>query len=92
MTVCRRGGGHWSVADDLQFSVHTGPTDLYQQPLTTSQMFGWWVKNGHPEKEPWAQSERHAHVNSEMTRWVCSLLLIFSSIIILLSCSDLWTR
>ena len=49
-------------------SLCTGPTDLYQRQLTSSQGYGWWVGTGQPEKQPWAQSERRAHVNSEMTR------------------------
>ena len=43
----------------------TGPLELYQHPLTTSNEYGWWLKNGAPHKE---ESERRAHVNSEMTR------------------------
>jgi len=50
----------------VRFSL--GPTELYHHPLTTSQEYGWWMKHGTPQKEKWAQSERHAHVNSEMTR------------------------
>ena len=45
----------------------TGPMELYQHPLTTSNEYGWWLKNGAPHREEWVQSERHAHVNSEMT-------------------------
>jgi len=57
-----------------------GPTDLYSYPLTTSQMYGWWMKGGedgkgndeekgNPVKQKWTQCERHAHVNSQMTRY-----------------------
>ena len=51
--------------------THTGPTDQYNHTLTTSQMYGWWMKDTHdsPQKKEWAQCERHAHVNSQMTRY-----------------------
>ena len=52
---------HASVYDE-------GPTELYQHPLTTSSEYGWWLKDGSPHREQWAQSERHVYVNSEMTR------------------------
>ena len=50
----------------------SGPSDLYQHPVTTSHSYGWWMKHGRPEKEDWSLGERRAHVNSEMTRSVLS--------------------
>lgn len=47
-----------------------GPNDLFCYPLTRSQDYGWWMKHGNPQKEMWARTHRHAHVNSEMTRYV----------------------
>ena len=45
-----------------------GPSDLYRRPLTTSQMYGWWMSEGEPLKQEWTQGDRRVHVNSEMTR------------------------
>ncbi|EDV20016.1 hypothetical protein TrispH2_003526 [Trichoplax sp. H2] len=49
-----------------------GPKEVYQTPMTTSQEYGWHDNN---EKEPWMQSKRHVHVNSEMTKFVKSMAL-----------------
>ena len=46
-----------------------GPMDLYHHPLTTSQMYGWWMSHGQPHTQDWAQAPKHVHVNSEMTRY-----------------------
>lgn len=61
------------VFDDL------GPTDLYQLPVATSHEYGWWMKDGSPQKEKWTQSERHAHVNSEMTRFAKTFTYTFTT-------------
>ena len=47
-----------------------GPMDVYHHPLTTSQMYGWWMSHGQPHRQDWAQGPRHVHVNSEMTRYL----------------------
>ncbi|XP_072021282.1 sperm microtubule inner protein 11-like [Amphiura filiformis] len=47
------------------------PNDLYRNPLTTSQCYGWWdQKDNVTKREPWAHVPRHVIVNSEMTRFV----------------------
>ncbi len=46
------------------------PSELYRRPLTTSQMYGWWMSEGEPLKQEWTQGERRVYVNSEMTRFV----------------------
>ncbi len=43
--------------------------ELYRSSLTSSNNYGWWIKEtGHAPK--WAEQDRHVHVNSEMTRYV----------------------
>ena len=49
--------------------------DLYPYPVTTSHKYGWWMKEG--SVPTWAKNERHAHVNSEMTR-----LVLYHSIVL----------
>ena len=46
-----------------------GPIDLYRNPVSTSQDYGWWQKESKSLPE-WAKSARCAHVNSEMTSFV----------------------
>ncbi|KAL5257815.1 hypothetical protein ACHWQZ_G012673 [Mnemiopsis leidyi] len=46
-----------------------GPIDLHRNPVSTSQDYGWWQKDSKNPPE-WAKCARHAHVNSEMTRFV----------------------
>lgn len=46
--------------------------DIYKQPITTSHDYGWWIKDGGHAPD-WAHTDRHAHVNSEMTRYgICA--------------------
>eukprot|EP00116_Pleurobrachia_bachei_P017678 sb/3477940/ len=46
-----------------------GPIDLHRNPVSTSNDYGWWQKEGNSPPQ-WARSARHAHVNSEMTSFV----------------------
>jgi hypothetical protein len=51
-------------------------TDIYRRPLTTSADIGLWRKD-EPlvVNEPWSYVKRHAHLKSEMTRFVDDMAL-----------------
>ena len=68
----QHGGSYTKYIEQLHKHQRNtkGPMDLYHQPLTTSQMYGWWMSHGQPHKASWAQGPRHVHVNSEMTRCI----------------------
>ncbi len=55
------------------------PSEMYSRPLTTSQMYGWWMSEGEPLKQEWTQGERRVYVNSEMTRFVYLTFAYFHS-------------
>lgn len=43
--------------------------ELYKKPVATSHDYGWWIKDG-GHAPNWAHTDRHAIVNSEMTRYI----------------------
>ena len=46
------------------------PNEIYRNPVTSSQEYGWWRQDGAPESLPWTKVPRSsARVNSEMTRY-----------------------
>ncbi len=65
------GGSHGLYTDQMIKHQRNsrGPSDLYRRPVSTSQMYGWWMNEGEPLKQEWTQGERRVHVNSEMTRY-----------------------
>ena len=46
------------------------PNEIYSNPITVSQDYGWWRQEGAPENLPWTDVQRLPRVNSEMTRFV----------------------
>ena len=51
------------------FPFFSEPNEIYRNPVTSSQEYGWWRQDGAPESLPWAKVPRDsARVNSEMTR------------------------
>ncbi|XP_046565116.1 LOW QUALITY PROTEIN: testis-expressed protein 49-like [Haliotis rubra] len=53
-----------------------GPHDIYRFPVTTSIQTGWHVlPRPLTAREPWTYTPHHAHVNSEMTRFVNTMAL-----------------
>lgn len=71
--VIQHGGSHAKYTELLHKHQRNpkGPMDLYNQPLTTSHMYGW-LSHGDTHKQNWLQGPKHVHVNSEMTRYVCN--------------------
>ena len=51
------------------------PNEIYQKPVTSSHEYGWWKQDGAPENLRWTNVDRHARVNSEMTRFVDEMTL-----------------
>ncbi|XP_064644781.1 sperm microtubule inner protein 11-like [Lineus longissimus] len=53
-----------------------GPVELYRGRATTSQQYGWWMKEDpiHVNR-PWTHVPRKTHQNSEMTRFVNEMAL-----------------
>ncbi|XP_051865356.1 uncharacterized protein LOC127566885 [Pristis pectinata] len=60
-------------------SLPKAPNLIYREPLTTSQLYGWWLPPDPGEKletkEPWTRSTRYPLVQSEMTRFVNRMML-----------------
>ena len=44
-----------------------GTNEIYKKQVTSNCEYSWWMKDG-VQKEPWTHNDRHARVNSEMTR------------------------
>ncbi|XP_065061782.1 sperm microtubule inner protein 11-like [Rhopilema esculentum] len=54
------------------------PNEIYRKPITSSQDHGWWIEEGQKDTLKnlgWARVERHARINSEMTRFVDEMTL-----------------
>ena len=69
--VTQHGGSHTKYTELLHKHLRNskGPMDLYRQPLTTSHMYGWRQSFEDTHEQHWLQGPRHAHMNSEMTRY-----------------------
>ena len=46
-----------------------GPNQLYRYSLSNMQETGRWILTACPSQQKWSHHHRHAHVNSEMTRY-----------------------
>ena len=67
-----QGERHVTVSKVYVYVV--GPMDVYKEPVTTTQQYGWWMKQcsegcGQDKPPKWSTNERRVHVNSEMTRY-----------------------
>ncbi|XP_066919072.1 sperm microtubule inner protein 11-like [Clytia hemisphaerica] len=52
------------------------PNEIYRNPVTSSQEYGWWRQDGAPESLPWTKvPNSSARTNSEMTRFVDEMTL-----------------